>query len=230
MLNYKITTRVALLSLVFGVCASDNSAEDREQAQEFFNSFCVSCHGLEKAEGNLRLDQVDRQRWNDPALLDDIYTAIELGEMPPEDAPKHPEPERSRAMQKVLAGQLRTLAAKQEPGMLKRLSRVEYQNTVNDVFGTDFSLLDRLPMDNMDAGFDNNADYLHLSVVDMEAYFRVANRVAEGVVGDRPAPRIVVYSTKNTDIDSLSHKDNTNAFAPTLERDSRPLVFASPAS
>jgi hypothetical protein len=114
--------------------------------------------------------------------------------------------------------------------MLKRLSRVEYQNTVNDVFGTDFSLLDRLPLDNIDAGFDNNADNLHMSVVDMETYFNVANRIAESVVGDKPAPRVVVYSTKNTDIDSLSHKDNTNAFAPSLERDSRPLVFASPAT
>ena len=185
---------------------------------------------METTEAKLRLDQMDVQRWNDPALLDDIYTAIELGEMPPEDAPKHPEPGQSRTLQKVLGNQLHVLAEKQKPGMLKRLSRVEYQNTVNDVFGTDFSLLDRLPLDNINAGFDNNADNLHMSVVDMEAYFNAANRIAESVVSDKPAPRVVVYSTKNTDIDSLSHKDNTNAFAPSLERDSRPLVFASPAT
>ena len=97
--------------------------------------------------------------------------------------------------------------------MLKRLSRVEYQNTINDVFGTDFSLLDQLPMDNIDAGFDNNADNLHLSLVDMESYFNVANRIAEERRRDKPAPREVVYSTKNTDIDTHSHKDNTNGFA-----------------
>ena len=111
--------------------------------------------------------------------------------------------------------------------MLKRLSRVEYQNTINDVFGTDFSLLDQLPMDNIDAGFDNNADNLHLSRVDMESYFKVANRIAESVVSDKPSPREVVYSTKSTDIDTHSHKDNTNGFAPSLALASRPLVFAS---
>ena len=82
-------------------------------------------------------------------------------------------------------------------------------------------------MDNIDAGFDNNADNLHLSLVDMESYFNVANRIAESVVSDKPAPREVVYSTKNTDIDTHSHKDNTNGFAPSLALASRPLVFAS---
>ena len=68
--------------------------------------------------------------------------------------------------------------------MLKRLSRVEYQNSVNDVFGSQFSLLDNLPLDNIDEGFNNNADHLHISVVDMEAYFKVANLVASSVVGE----------------------------------------------
>ena len=104
---------------------------------------------------------------------------IELGEMPPEDAKKLPKPDQVKVLQEVLGKQLHVLAEKQRPGMLKRLSRVEYQNTINDVFGTDFSLLDQLPMDNIDAGFDNNADNLHLSLVDMEAYFNVANRIAE---------------------------------------------------
>ena len=182
---------------------------------------------MEKSKADLRLDQIDVQQWNDPSLLNDIYTAIESGEMPPEDAPKFPEPDQFKALQKVLRNQLHLLAEKQKPGMLKRLSRVEYQNTVNDVFGSDFSLLDRLPLDNIEAGFNNNADNLHMSVFDMELYFNVANLIAESVVSDKPAPRVVVYSTKDTDIDTHSHKDNTNGFAPSLSLASRPLVFAT---
>ena len=49
------------------------------------------CHGVETAEADLRLDQMALNEWNDANLLDDIYTALELGEMPPEDAPTHPE-------------------------------------------------------------------------------------------------------------------------------------------
>ena len=230
MLNYKITKTVVLLSLIVGSRASSCSADVREQSQLFFDTFCVSCHGPDAPKSGLRLDQIDVQRWQDASLLEEIYTAIESGEMPPEEAVKHPKAGQSKALLNALGNQLRVRAEKQKPGMLKRLSRVEYQNTVNDVFGTEFSLLDRLPLDNIDAGFNNNADNLHLSVVDMEAYFNAANRIAESVVSDKPAPHAVVYSTKNTDIDSLSHKDNTDGFAPSLERDSRPLVFASPAT
>ncbi len=230
MLHYKITKIVVLLSLIAGTRASSCRADDREQSQQFFGTFCVSCHGQETPKAGLRLDQIDSQRWEDASLLEGIYTAIESGEMPPEEAAKHPEAGQSQALQMVLRNQLHLLAEKQKPGMLKRLNRVEYQNTVNDVFGTDFSLLDQLPLDNIDAGFDNNADNLHMSVVDMETYFNVANRIAESVVSDKPTPRVVVYSTKNTDIDSLSHKDDTHGFAPFLERNSRPLVFASPAN
>ena len=227
MVDHRITVFTAFLLLFVDVHASSNIADDRLQSQQFFDSFCISCHGMEKSKGDLRLDQIDVQKWNAPSLLNDIHTAIESGEMPPEDAPRIPEPDQLKALQKVLRNQLRLLAEKQKPGMLKRLSRVEYQNTVNDVFGSDFSLLDRLPLDNIEAGFNNNADNLHMSVFDMESYFTIANLIAESVVSDKPAPRVVVYSTKNTDIDTHSHKDNTSGFAPSLSLASRPLVFAT---
>ncbi|MEM7317122.1 MAG: DUF1587 domain-containing protein, partial [Planctomycetota bacterium] len=230
MLNYKVANTVVWLSLIALSSTSPCVADVRGQAQRYFDTFCVSCHGQESPEAGLRLDQLDLQRWEDASLLEDVYAVIESGEMPPEEAAKHPEPGQTKAMLESLGSQLRGLAELQKPGMLKRLSRREYQNTVNDVFGTELTLLDRLPLDNIDSGFDNNADKLHLSVVDMEAYFRVANQIAESLVGDKPAPRDVVYSTLNTDIDSLSHKDNTDGFAPSLDRLSRPLVFASPSN
>ncbi|HAL13520.1 MAG TPA: hypothetical protein DCP67_06870, partial [Planctomycetaceae bacterium] len=229
MLHIKIIRTVVLLSLMSFGWAVDCSAKERRQVQKLLNSFCVVCHGVETAEADLRLDQMALNEWNDANLLDDIYTALELGEMPPEDAPKHPEARQLQTLKQLLNRQLHSLAETQKPGMLKRLSRIEYQNTINDVFGTDFALIDQLPLDNIDGGFNNNADNLHLSVVDMETYFNIANIIAERVVSDKPDPRVTVYSTKNTDIDSLSHKDNTDGFAPTLARKSSPLVFAAPA-
>ena len=227
MLAYRIIQFMAFLLLFADASVPLSIADDRMQSQHFFNTYCVSCHGMEKSKAGLRLDQIDVQQWNEPSLLNDIYMAIESGEMPPEDAPKFPKPDQFKALQKILRNQLHQLAEKQKPGMLKRLSRVEYQNTINDVFGSDFSLLDRLPLDNIEAGFNNNADNLHMSVFDMESYFKVANIIAESVVSEKPAPRVVVYSTKDTDIDTHSHKDNTNGFAPSLSLASRPLVFAT---
>ncbi len=219
----------ALLTVFAGFGAADCSANDRGQAQKFFNNYCISCHGEETSEGGVKLDLVDLATWNDIGLLEKVYTALESGEMPPESATEIPSAKELVAIDKALTSQLLRLSEQEIPGMLKRLSRVEYQNSVNDVFGSQFSLLDNLPLDNIDEGFNNNADHLHISVVDMEAYFKVANLVASSVVGEKPEPRLVVYSTKNTDIDSLSHKDDTNGYAPTLDREARPLVFATPA-
>lgn len=227
MLIDRFPKAAALILLLAGLLASDCFADPKAKAQEFFNTYCISCHGEKKSKGSLRLDRFDLKQWGNPDLLDNLHEAIESGDMPPEDAKRLPKPEQSKALQKLLGSQLLALAEKQKPGMLKRLSRVEYQNTVNDVFGSDFVLLDQLPMDNIDGGFDNNADNLHLSLVDMESYFQVANRVAESVVSDKPAPREVIYSTKNTDIDTHSHKDDTKGFAPSLDLPSRPLVFAA---
>ena len=233
MLHCRITNTLillALLALVSTGWAEFCNAAERQQAQRLLNSYCVSCHGADSPEAGLRLDQFAMQNWTDVTLLDRIFTAIELGKMPPEDAADRPEVKQLETLQNVLSRQLHKLAESQKPGMLKRLSRIEYQNTINDVFGTEFSLLDRLPLDNIDAGFNNNADHLHMSLVDMETYFQVANLIAEAVVSDKPAPRVVVYSTKHTDIDSLSHKDNTDGFAPTLDRATRPLVFGAPST
>ncbi len=223
-------SRICFLVWIFAFTGATRcSAEARHQIQRFLNDFCVACHGQDSQEAGLRLDQRDLERWENASLLEDIYSVIENGEMPPEDATKRPSTRLIKATQTRLGERLQTLGEKQQPGMLKRLSRTEYQNTVNDVFGTEFSLMDRLPLDNIEAGFNNNADNLHLSVVDMEAYFAAANRIAANVVGDKPDPKVIIYSTKNTDIDSLSHKDNTDGFAPSLEQASRPLVFASPS-
>lgn len=230
MLNYQITKTAVLLLLIALPGAWPCRADVRQQSQRFLDAFCVSCHGNETPKAGIRLDQIVSQRWEDTSLLEDIYAVLESGEMPPEDAPNQPDAGQAESLRKALGDHLRVLAEKQKPGMLKRLSRIEYQNTVNDVFGTQFSLLDRLPLDNIETGFNNNADKLHLSVDDMESYFHAANLVAESVVSDKPAPRVIVYATKNTDIDSLSHKDNTNGVAPSLERDSRPLVFATPST
>ena len=227
---HSLTSAAASLLLIVTTGISSAFAGDLQQTQQYLDTYCVSCHGSKSPKAGLRLDKIETETWNDPDLIDEIFTAIESGEMPPEDAPKHPPLEQSKAIEKLLTNRLEALADKQKPGMLKRLSRVEYQNTVNDVFGTDFVLTDRLPLDNINAGFDNNADQLHMSVVDMESYFKAADQIAKSVVGDKPAPGVIVYSTKNTDIDTHSHKDDTKAFAPTLDQSSRPLVFASPAT
>ena len=76
MLDHRFTKVAAFLLLFADALATCSIADDRIQTQHFFDNYCVSCHGTEKSKADLRLDQIDAQRWNDPSLLNDIYLSL----------------------------------------------------------------------------------------------------------------------------------------------------------
>ena len=63
MLAYRIIQFMAFLLLFADASVPLSIADDRMQSQHFFNTYCVSCHGMEKSKAGLRLDQIDLQQW-----------------------------------------------------------------------------------------------------------------------------------------------------------------------
>jgi hypothetical protein len=68
-----------------------------------------------------------------------------------------------------------------DPGRvtLHRLNRVEYNNTVRDLLGTALRPADDFPADDYGYGFDNIADVLSLSPVQLELYDRAAEALTD---------------------------------------------------
>ena len=66
MFKSRISTFAVLLLLLAGARASNSVADDRELSQQFFNTYCVSCHGQQSPKAGLRLDHVGQAQWNDP--------------------------------------------------------------------------------------------------------------------------------------------------------------------
>ncbi|MGV2338055.1 MAG UNVERIFIED_CONTAM: DUF1587 domain-containing protein [Planctomycetaceae bacterium] len=138
----------------------------------FFAEHCLRCHGSAKAQGNLRLDQLDSDLSN-PATLErwlQITARLQSGEMPPQDEPR-PQPEKLTALLSQLITQLESASATQRRAgrvVLRRLNRVEYQNTLNDLFNVNVSVKDMLPEDAVAAGFDNVGAALNISPVFIE--------------------------------------------------------------
>lgn len=138
----------------------------------FFAEHCLRCHGSAKAQGNLRLDQLDSDLSN-PATLErwlQITARLQSGEMPPQDEPR-PQPEKLTALLSRLITQLESASATQRRAgrvVLRRLNRVEYQNTLNDLFNVNVSVKDMLPEDAVAAGFDNVGAALNISPVFIE--------------------------------------------------------------
>jgi uncharacterized protein DUF1592/uncharacterized protein DUF1588/uncharacterized protein DUF1587/uncharacterized protein DUF1585/uncharacterized protein DUF1595 len=71
------------------------------------------------------------------------------------------------------------LAAEPSAGHVSfhRLNRVEYRNSVRDLFGVNTGAAQDLPPDDTGYGFDNVSDVLTLSPVLLERYFAAADRI-----------------------------------------------------
>jgi mono/diheme cytochrome c family protein len=155
-------------------------------AEPFFRQHCLHCHGPDEAKGNLRLDQLDAdlakptafERWRE------IVLRLRSGEMPPPNEPR-PKNGEKVAVLKQLSTALDTASAKQRAEgrvVLRRLNRVEYENTVRDLFAVDVSVKDILPEDAVSQGFDNVGAALNVSPVLIERYLEAADAVLNAAV------------------------------------------------
>ncbi len=69
------------------------------------------------------------------------------------------------------------------PGrVLQRLNRLEYNNTVRDLFGVNLRPADEFPKDDFGDSFDNNAAALSVSPLLAEAYVDAAEQIADTVM------------------------------------------------
>ncbi|MEN8772676.1 MAG: DUF1592 domain-containing protein [Akkermansiaceae bacterium] len=166
----------------------------------FFKDHCFKCHGPKKQKGNLRLDTL-------PSNSDDwqiILEVLENGDMPPK---KEPRPD-TVALSKTIATLTDSLLRKTEPPIaLRRLNRIEYENTVRDLLGIDTPLGELLPEDGKVQGFDNVADGLSLSSILMERYLEAADAAFESTIRRIPP---LAAKTRRTKV--VENKENQDSF------------------
>src|SRR5947209_1220646 len=112
---------------------------------------CYSCHSkeAEKPKGNFRLDQLTLDFANgenrDAWLA--VVKRVKAGEMPPKSKPRPPEVALLTVVNWVKAGVEAADARRAAEGrvVLRRLNRVEYENTVRDLLGVPVELKELLP-------------------------------------------------------------------------------------
>ena len=167
--------------------------------------YCLTCHSGDKAKGNLRLDNlsrnladaVTRKRWT--SVLD----RLRAGEMPPKGKPRPPA-KSVRALTAQLAARLAAaeVVARAKHGrvVLRRLNRVEYENTMRDLLGIQIDLKKQLPKDGSADGFDNAGAAHHTSAFLMEKYLAAADAALNAAIANRPKPPPTIkkrYSLKD---------------------------------
>lgn len=185
--------------------AKSLSRQYDDEVRPFLERYCFSCHGLEKPKGNLSLEKLSRdfssketrEKW----LA--VNQKIERGEMPPKSKPLPPEKD-VRALADWIRGQVDSAVAARRAAqgrvVLRRLNRVEYENTIRDLLGISIDLKEMLPADTQSDGFDNIGEALHVSSFLIERYLEAADAALNMAIANRPQPPTIKkrYSLSET--------------------------------
>jgi mono/diheme cytochrome c family protein len=206
-----------------------SSKQYDEQVRPFLAKHCQECHAGDKPKGDFRLDrltpdfdgQATRERWMT------VLKRVQAGEMPPKGKPRPAEKDLQslRAWVGAKADAAATRRAAEGRTVLRRLNRVEYQNTVRDLLGVQLDLKEMLPLDTSAHGFDNIGEALHTSSFLMERYLEAADAALNVAIANGPRPPLVKkrYSLKDERI------VKTTTESVYLHKDDALVMFSSSA-
>lgn len=179
--------------LCFGGLAS--AGELPAVSRAFISAHCVECHDADSKKGDLDLTALPVQL-DDPALEARwtlVYDRVERGEMPPKKKATPPAPQRQAFLQSLGGFLAEHDAARQSAAgrvVLRRLNRVEYENTLHDLLDIYVPLAPMLPEDATANGFDNVAEALRLSMTQIDGYLQAADRGLDAAIDLREDPRV----------------------------------------
>ncbi len=173
---------LALTLLACGLNATEPKA--------FFDTHCIDCHDADTHKGNLDLaafkqDLGDAENFAKWVM---IHDRIESGEMPPKKKARPSAAEMKSVIAELGAALVKAekIDAEGRTG-LRRLTRVEYENTLRDLFDLPgIALQAGLPSDGSAHGFDTNSDALDISHVNMAKYIEAADKTLDMAIATRP--------------------------------------------
>lgn len=162
------------------LCALTCSAEDaasafKSRVMPLLTASCTKCHGTEKQKAKINLagPRTLEQLGNEQALWFRVLEQIEAGAMPPDDE-KPLTAEQRQAFASWARGELTdhlaALQLKEGRSKFRRLSRNEYANTINDIFGFKPAVGTELPMDGRVDGYDKVSGALPFSAAGASGY------------------------------------------------------------
>src|SRR5262249_4229676 len=163
----------------------------RAQVTPVLKRYCLSCHAGKKPSGGLALDSLAPDFDRNGARWKEVLARLGDHSMPPRGKPQPAAREARAVTDWITAGlvaQQARLAASQGRALLRRLNRVEYNNTIRDLLGVDVNLIDLLPEDGKAHGFDNVDLALDLSSTLLERYLEAAEVALDAALAHGPRP------------------------------------------
>lgn len=190
-----------ILSLV-SPCRADTAAEMtdeealraeaettfKEKVGPFVEKYCVRCHDS-RPKGGINLKSALKSPGSASSFLHwkKAVANVKVHDMPPDDVAKIPtDDERDQFTEWI--GKLKHLAPR-DPGpyVIRRLTKVEYGNTLYELYGVNPTITENLPDEVVGEGYLNS-----FSPLQSELFLDVANKVVDQVLapGDKPPTAI----------------------------------------
>jgi hypothetical protein len=165
-----------------------------KSVKPFLQKNCVTCHNADNPTAGVRVDNLD-------ASLDDrhvrfwegIKHRVENGTMPPKGLPKPSVEDRKIVTEWIGRGlEVARLRPAPKNGLVRRLTKEQYRNTLRELLKIDDDLLEALPPDAISKdGFVNNKETLQMSPLLIEAYLEVAaEALGRAIVNPNEKPKI----------------------------------------
>ena len=159
-------------------------AEQPKAVTSFLDQHCFECHDADVKKGGLDLTSL-KFDLKDPQLFEKwvkVHDSVADGEMPPKKKPR-PDAKLTDTFLEALDSQLRDTSAAQTAAqgrtLVRRLNRIEYENTVRDLLHIDTPLAGLLPEDTPMHGFDTVAEGLPFSHLLHTKYPETADHAPE---------------------------------------------------
>ena len=173
--------------------AADPTLDYARDIEPLLAKYCFKCHGDRRQKGDMQLNvldpemkaRADAEGWH--AALD----VINAGEMPPEDEDQLTVEERRRVVA-WLTTSLRAAADRQKGEravVLRRLTRAQYTNSLQDLLGVSIDFAQTLPEDGKAKnGFSNNGEVLQASPLHLDNFQKIARMgLEQAIAGEKPA-------------------------------------------
>ena len=155
--------------------------------QPLLAEYCLGCHGPEKKKADVDFSTVLElpRFYENRKLWEKVAEVLTKREMPPDKKPQPHEADRAMLVQLIETGLAQfDCDSAVDPGRvtIRRLNRVEYNNTIRDLFGVDFKPAADFPLDEVGYGFDNIGDVLSLPPMLMEKYLEAAEQITSKAI------------------------------------------------
>lgn len=160
----------------------------------FFKTHCVKCHGPTKSKGDLTVHELDGNlsSGRDQETWESVLDMLKFGEMPPIDEPQ-PKKAEVEAVAQWIESEMRayisrTSRAPKNPRM-RRLTNIEFQNTLSELLGFELDVIDDLPEDpELHYGFNNTAELMRMGPEQFDRYLEIARKAMRAAIVDPEKP------------------------------------------